>query len=103
MGTFKIAGSTMNHQYSYEDEAVVVTGSYSTDVQQGTVRNIHGSVSARNVAGHEEYVGDFSGVMREGELRYSLSEMTRENAAKTWAAIDAVEAQVLSAQEEVGV
>ena len=97
MGNFVINGSSLNNTYVYDDENVIVQGNYTLDAKQGNaLQNISGSVYKKNQQGEQgEYIGNFNGYVREGgEIRYSISEMSRRNANMTWDAIDAIEAEI---------
>jgi hypothetical protein len=101
MGTFNIVTSTLNNQYDYKDENLVVNGTYSMDAQNNTLQNVGGSCYRINAQGEQgEYVGNFNGYMRDGEIRYSLSEMTRKDSNDVWDAIDAIELNIIGTNEE---
>ena len=104
MSTFNITNSAMNNSYNYKDENVTVQGSYTMDATQPTqqLQSVSGSVyKVTTQAGEQgEYIGNFNGYMRDGEVRYSISEMSRRNANITWDAIDEIEANITGANEE---
>ena len=101
MGTFNIVTSTLNNQYDYKDENLVVNGTYSMDAKNNTLQNVGGSCYRINAQGEQgEYVGNFNGYMRDGEIRYSLSEMTRKDSNDVWDAIDAIELNIIGTNEE---
>ena len=93
MGTFTVTSSNLNNGYNYKDSAVIVTGSYNKDATTNTLQNVSGQVYRQNAQGEQgDYIGNFNGYMRDGEVRYSISEMSRRNANMTWDAIDDIEA-----------
>ncbi|MBQ6378036.1 MAG: hypothetical protein IJJ56_04500 [Prevotella sp.] len=95
MGTFKVTSSNSNNQYEYKDNVVVVIGNYNTDNTTSTLQNVSGTVCQQNQDGEQgEYIGNFNGYMRDGEIRYSLSEMSRRDSNKVWDAIDEIEPYV---------
>lgn len=96
MSTFNIVSSSLNNQYEYNNEDVKVTGNYTKDATNDTLQNVSGSVYKQPVQAGEqgEYIGNFNGYMRDGEVRYSISEMSRRNANMTWDAIDDIEANI---------
>jgi hypothetical protein len=52
------------------------------------------------VGGQGEYIGNFNGYMRDGEVKYSISEMSRKDANKVWDAIDEIEQNILGTNGE---
>lgn len=101
MSTFNITSSSMNNQFEYANENVTVQGSYTKDATTDTLQNVSGSVyKVPAQQGQQgEYMGNFNGYMRDGEVRYSISEMSRRNANMTWDAIDEIEANITGANE----
>lgn len=96
MGNFKVINETKNSQYGYDNTDVIVNGNYNTNVKDGVVMNISGSVYRKNSSGEQgEYIGNFNGQARDGEVKYSLSEMTRSDSNIVWAAIDDIESNIL--------
>ena len=99
MSTFNITSSAMNNSFTYENENVTVQGSYTMDATQPiqTLQSVSGSVykNPAQTGAQPEYIGNFNGYMRDGEVRYSISEMSRRNATITWDAIDEIEAHIL--------
>lgn len=96
MGTFTITSSNLNNGYNYKDSAVIVTGSYNKDAQTNTLQNVSGQVYRQNEQGEQgDYIGNFNGYMRDGEIRYSLSEMSRRDSNLVWDAIDGIEPYIL--------
>ena len=90
----------MNNQYEYKDANLVVQGTYSMDAQTNTLQNIGGSCYRITPDGGQgDYVGNFNGVMRDGEILYSLSEMSRKDSNKVWDAIDEIEVNILGKNE----
>lgn len=97
MSTFRITSSSLNNQYEYANEYVTVQGNYTKDATNDTLQNISGSVYNPAVGGQGEYIGNFNGYMRDNEIKYSISEMSRRNASKVWDAIDEIEANITGA------
>lgn len=100
MSTFNVTSSTLNSSYEYKNGVVVVNGSYSKDATNDTLQSIGGSVYNDNNGQQGDYIGNFNGYMRDGEIRYSLSEMSRKDSNKTWDAIDEIEVYVLGEKSE---
>lgn len=100
MGTFNVISSTLNSQYEYKDANLVVNGSFAKDATTDTLQNISGSCYRITPEGEQgDYVGNFNGIMRDGEIRYSLSEMSRKDSNKVWDAIDEIEVNILGENE----
>ena len=101
MGTFNVINSTINSQYEYKDANLVVTGNYAKDATNNELQSVSGSCYRITPDGGQgDYVGNFNGYMRDGELRYSLSEMSRKDSNKVWDAIDEIEANILGENDE---
>ena len=98
MGTFNVISSTLNSQYEYKDANLFVNGNYSKDATTDTLQNVSGSCYRITPDGSQgDYVGNFNGYMRDGEILYSLSEMSRKDSNKVWDAIDEIEAEIMPA------
>ena len=101
MSTFNITSSQLNNQYEYTDENLTVTGAFTQDATNNQVQNINGSCYEPGQGGQQgAYVGNFQGYMRDGEIKYSISEMSRRNASKVWDAIDEIESHILPQNNE---
>lgn len=100
MGNFKVISETKNTQYGYDNTDVIVNGNYNTNTKDGVVTNISGSVYRKNSSGEQgEYIGNFNGQMRNDEMKYSLSEMSRADSNLVWTAIDDIETYILGENE----
>lgn len=96
MATFEIKSQTNNATYEYKDENLVVQGNYVKDGTSGDLVSVSGSCYRVNQQGQQgEYVGNFNGYMRDGEIRYTMSEMSRKDSNNVWDAIDEIEAHIL--------
>jgi hypothetical protein len=102
MGTFNITSSTLNNSYEYKATGIIVTGNYSKDAQNDKLQNVSGSCYRVNAQGEQgDYIGNFNGYVREGgEIRYSLSEMSRRDSNLVWDAIDEIETNITGNQVE---
>lgn len=102
MSTFNVTSSSLNNQYEYANTNVTVQGNYTKDATTDTLQSVSGSVyNLPAQHGQQgEYIGNFNGYMRDGEVKYSISEMSRRNASKVWDAIDEIEANITGANEE---
>lgn len=100
MATFQIKSQTNNATYEYKDENLVVQGNYVKDATSGDLVSVSGSCYRVNQQGQQgEYVGNFNGYMRDGEVRYTMSEMSRRDSNNVWDAIDEIEAHILGGNE----
>ena len=96
MGQFEIESSTLNTQYSYRTDGIVVDGSFVKNASTGAIQTIGGNVWRTNEeGGQEDHVGNFSGWLKNGEMRYSLSEMTHQDSDMVWDAITQIEQNIL--------
>lgn len=100
MGTFNVISSTLNSSYEYKDANLIVNGNYAKDAQNDTLQSISGSCYRITQDGNQgDYVGNFNGYMRDGVIRYSLSEMTRTDSNHVWDSIGEIETYVLGENE----
>ena len=71
------------------------------DATTSTLQNVSGSAYRLAQGGQRgEYVGNFNGYMRDGEIRYTMSEMSRRDSNKVWDAIDEIEANIMGSNAE---
>lgn len=95
-GQFEIKSQTHNAQYEYKDDNLIVQGQFVKDGTTGELQTINGSCYNKGDQGQQgSYVGNFNGYVRDGEIRYTLSEMSRRDSNKVWDAIDEIEAAVI--------
>lgn len=94
MGTFIINSQTTNAQYEYKDNAIIVQGNYVKDASNGELKSISGSCYHKEGDNQGEYIGNFNGYPRNGEIKYDLSEMTRQSNRLVWDAIDEIEENI---------
>lgn len=96
MESFEITSSTLNSNYEFKNDYVVVNGNFVKDAKTNNLTNISGTAYRKNTQGEQgEYIGNFNGYMRDNEIKYSLSEMSRADSNLVWDAIDAIEAHVI--------
>ena len=100
MSTFTVTSSNLNCGYEYKNESVEVSGSYSKDATTDTMTNVSGTAYVTTPDGRGDYIGNFNGYMRDGEVRYSLSEMSRKNSNLVWNAIDEIELNIIGSNNE---
>ena len=102
MSKFDVTSSALNNQYSYENEDVTVMGNYIMDVKNETLQSVMGSVYKQSsVTGKEgDYIGNFNGYMRNGEIKYSVSEVSSQDAVLILTAIADIEANIKGENNE---
>ena len=100
MGNFVIKSQTTNAQYEYSDNAIIVQGNYVKDASNGTLQSISGSCYRNQDVATGDYLGNFNGYMRDGEIKYSVSEMSRKDSNLVWTAIGEIEPYVLGENQE---
>ena len=100
MSKFEITSSSLNNQYNFEDDNVKVQGGYAQNAQDSSLQSVNGSVYRNNEGQQGEFIGNFNGTVRDGVIRYTLSEMSRRDANLAWDAIDAIEAEITSQNAE---
>lgn len=97
MESFEITSSTLNSNYEFKNDYVVVNGNFVKDAKTDVLLNISGTAYRKNAQGEQgDYIGNFNGYMRDGEIKYSLSEMSRADSNLVWDAIDAIEANIIN-------
>lgn len=100
MATFAIKSSSMSTNYEYSDENLIVVGNYIKDMVSESVTNINGTCYELVDGAQGDYVGRFNGSVKNNELVYSLSEMSRAESNMVWDAIDGIEPYVLGTNAE---
>lgn len=101
MGTFNIVSSSLKNQYEYENSEVKVNGEYTLDAPTNALQSVNGSVYVLEQGGEQgAYIGNFNGYVRDGEILYSISEMSRRDANKVWDAIEEIEAEITTPNAE---
>ena len=93
MSTINITSSKVDKTYTLENENISIQGSAVTDQASGELKNLQGNCYRAGQGG--AYIGNFNGVMRDQEMHYSLSEMTRRDSSMVWDAIDEIESYIL--------
>lgn len=95
MADFLVTSETINAQYEYKDTSIIVQGGYVKDAKTDGLLSLQGSCYRNNSGNVGDYVGNFNGYIRNGEIKYDLSEMTRADSNLVWDAIDDIESNVL--------
>lgn len=97
---FQVTNSTINSTYECKQTGIIVQGTITKDESTGAIQYINGSCYRPNENVEiGEHVGSFNGYLRDGELKYSMTEMSRKDSNLTWGAIDEIEAAILPKKE----
>lgn len=92
MGQFTVKSQTSNTNYEYSNSTLIVQGSYAEDAITHTLQSCNGSCYRKDAQGNMgQYIGNFNGIVRDGVIKYSMSEMSRQDANAVWDAIDEIE------------
>lgn len=96
MGTFTKTLTTIDNQYSYQNESLVISGNYFVDGATNAFKSVIGSVFSVDTELHQgEFIGSFTGSMIGDKMSYSFSQMTKEQSDLVWVAISEIEPYVL--------
>jgi hypothetical protein len=92
MGTIKVTSSALNVNFTYENENLFINGSYQKDAKSDELKNISGTCyKSKDGSQKGEYIGNFNGRNENGTMKYSLSDMTRQDTVVILDAIDEIE------------
>lgn len=100
MGKFNLINSELNNEFTFANEKVSVDGSFTMDAKTNEFKSINCTVYALNADGKQgSYIGNFNGHLSDGEILYTLSEMSRSKSNLVWSAIDEIETYILPVVE----
>ena len=92
MGTIKVTSSTLNTNFTYENENLFINGTYQKDAKSDELKTISGTCyKPKDGVQTGEYIGNFNGRNDSGTMKYSLSDMTRQDTILVLDAIDEIE------------
>lgn len=92
MGTIKVTSSALNVNITYENENLFINGTYQKDAKSDELKNISGTCyKSEDGAQTGDYIGNFNGRNENGVMKYSLSDMTRQDTIMVLDAIDEIE------------
>lgn len=101
MGKFTITMSTLDNQYNYHNESVLLGGNYFVDAQTNTFKGVSGMAYSTDTDGNQgEFIGSFNGNLVEGKMIYSFSQMTEEQYQLVWAAVKELEPYVTGKEKQ---
>ena len=98
-GNLRVVAATENTQYEYKTQEIVVYATLRKDVVSNEVREFSGQVYVLSGDVQGDFIGSFNGYMRDGVMKYSLSEMSRQQSNKVWDAIDDMEPEIITPTE----
>lgn len=101
MSTFNITSSTLNSNFTYENDNLSINGSFIQDAKTDELQTISGTAYKPNGEGQQgTFVGNFNGRMVNGVMKYTLSDMTRQDTMLVLDAIDEIEQYIAGANQE---
>lgn len=100
MSEFKILISTQNDTYQYDSESLSINGVSQKDAKTDELQTISGTAYKPNGETQQgTYVGNFNGRMVDGVMKYTLSDMTRQDTMLVLDAIDEIEQYIAGANQ----
>ena len=101
MSKFNISSSTLNSNFTYENDNLSINGSFQQDAKTDELQTISGTAYKPNGEGQQgTYIGNFNGRMVNGVMKYTLSDMTRQDTMLVLDAIDEIEQYINGANQE---
>jgi hypothetical protein len=101
MGTIKVTSSTLNTNFTYENENLFINGSYQQDSQSGELKTISGTCyKPKDGVQTGEYIGNFNVRNENGTMKYSLSDITRQDTIIVLDAIADIEKYINGENQE---
>lgn len=97
---YQVTSSTINTAFECKQTGVLVQGNITKDELTDEIQYVSGSCyrsTDKNEIG--EHFGNFNGYYRDGELKFSLSEMNRKDSNLTWGAIEEIEGKLLPSKD----
>lgn len=91
MGNFEIVSSTLNINFTFNNENVSINGSAQKDGKTYVMQTLSGACYTPNKGGDGEFIGNFNGHRRDGKMLYSLSDIAPADAQKVADAIAEIE------------
>lgn len=92
MGTITISSSTLNKNFVYENEQVIINGSYQLDNDSKELKNINGTCYRPSKDEKQgEYMCNFNGYLRDGEIKYTFTDLSRKDTVVVLDATDEIE------------
>lgn len=99
--SFEITSSTLNSNFEYKNDAIIVSGNFAKDAKTDTLQSINGTCYRKNEQGNMgKNFGYFNGYPAGDDIAYDLSQMKRADSNLVWDAIEDIEIYVLGENEE---
>lgn len=94
MGTFTVKNRQTTTQYEYENEQVIAIGNYTENTESSEVLSISGEQRTKD----GQYIGNFNGYKRDGEMVFSYSDVPQEYMGTFQQAVTEVMAEIIPAE-----
>ena len=94
-GTLRVVSSSEETRYEYKTQEIQVNAFKRVDIVSNNIREFSGNVYTLSGDAQGDFIGNFNGYMRNGVMKYSLSEMSRQQSNMMWDAIDDMEPEVI--------
>lgn len=91
MGKLTIKSRQTTTQYEYENEQVIAIGNYTENTESSEVLSISGEQRTKD----GQYIGNFNGYKRNGEMVFSYSEVPQEQLPAFQQAVTEVVAEII--------
>ena len=91
MGTFTIKSRQTTTQYEYENEQVIAIGNYTENTESSEVLSISGEQRTKD----GQYIGNFNGYKRDGEMVFSYSDVPQEYMGAFQQAVTEISAEII--------
>lgn len=92
--SFNVKNTTINSQYEYKNDVVVVNGNYAKN-DKNELQNVNGSVYDKKADGSMgDNIGSFNGFLSDGVIKYSVSNASIGNLEKIENAIQDIDAEI---------
>lgn len=101
MSTFNITGSALNSNFTYENESLSINGSFMQDAKTSDLQTISSTAYKQQGEGQQGlYVGNFNGRMVNDEMKYTLSDMTKQDTLLVLNAINEIEQYIIGENQQ---
>ena len=99
MKSFEITSSTLNSQFVYKNDELIINGNFAKDATNGTLQSVNGTAYVNNQNEQGQFIGNFNGYVRDGGIKYSFSEMSLSDLDKVQTAIEDIEKEIMPVDE----
>lgn len=100
MGTFSVKNKSIVTRAEFKNEAMIVVVNFDKN-DKGVLTSYTGQCYRLTDKGQGEFFGNFNGFSRNDgkSIKYSMSEMSRQDADIVWDAIDEIEPHILNEEQ----